>query len=409
MLSTVSIDAAGTTGEEILVVTANGAEVFNTNVSTNVNTFTFDVDNSLSVSDLRINFVNDFFDPGVTDRNLIVEEIRFNGNRFDPAGLNVFSTGTFLNEDGVQPGFGRGNTLHTNGFFEVTESNTFEFNGNVWNTSRALSSDEIRIDTEFNELVLSGSGVEDFVLSRQIDIVAGELSVLSVDAYRNVISGSFNGAAAGAGIDFFDLQGNKIRSLETLDIRPFELNDNATDPSDRIQENQFRVPSDATTAFLYIFVEGSDQATNITLRLTDLSLEPATLVGDTQAPTARVSTVSAARGTFFVFSVTLGDETALPADPNVIASANAIELVDPEGRIITPTFDSTTQFGSTSQSVTFLVNGNSIGAPNLLVDGEYEARLIGGTVRTPPAILTSERLWEIWAPLSLMPKQVSDA
>ena len=209
----------------------------------------------------------------------------------------------------------------------------------------------------------------------------GELSVLSVNAWRNVISGSFNNAGAGAGIDFFDAQGNKITSNITLDIQPFEINDNATDPSDRIQEKQFRVPNDATTAFLWVWVEGSDQGTNIPLRLTDLSLQPATIAGDTQPPTARISTVSAARGTFFVFSVTFQDETALPADPNVIASANAIELIDPEGRIITPTFDSTGQFGSTSQSVTFLVNGSSLGAPNLLVDGEYEVRVIGGTVQ----------------------------
>ena len=173
MLSTVSIDATGFTGEEIMEVTAGGAEVFTTNVSAEGGTFTFEVDDSIVISDLQVSFVNDLFDPGVKDRNLIVDEIRFNGTRFDPAGLNVFSTGTWLAEDGVQDGFGRGNILHSNGFFQVAASDTFEFNGNVWNASRPLSGEAIGIDTTHNELVLSGAGGEDFAISRQIDVVAG--------------------------------------------------------------------------------------------------------------------------------------------------------------------------------------------------------------------------------------------
>ena len=101
MLSTVAIDAVGTTGEEILVVTANGSELFSSVVSASGSELSFEVDDSLAVSDLQINFVNDLFEPGVVDRNLTVQELRFNGNRFDPSADNVFSTGTYLAEDGV--------------------------------------------------------------------------------------------------------------------------------------------------------------------------------------------------------------------------------------------------------------------------------------------------------------------
>ena len=376
MLSTVSINAVGSTGEEVLVVTAAGAEVFSATVSSSGDEFTFDVDDSLSVSDLRINFVNDFFEPGVKDRNLTIQEIRFDGNRFSPTALNVFSTGTWRAEDGVRDGFGRGNILHSNGYFQVVAAEQIEFNGEIWNTSRPLSSRDVRVDTFYNELVLSGNSGEDFAISRQIEVEPGQLSLLTVNAWRNEISGSFSDAGVGAGIDFFDAEGNKIF---VLDNRSFELNEDVADPSDRIRSNQFRVPNNATTAFLWIFVEGSDQQTNIPLRLTDLRLEPAVVSGDSQPPTALISTISPG-DTFFVFSVTFRDDTALPADPNVITSADGIRVIDPLGRVITPTFDSTTQFGATSQSITFLVNSQSIGAPSELVSGAYEVRLLSDTV-----------------------------
>jgi len=339
MLSTVSISAVGSTGEEVMVVTAGETEVFRTTVfqsgtlaATRNNTFTFEVDDSLTVSNLRIKFVNDFFDPGVKDRNLIVEEIQFNGFRTQLDALNVFSTGTWLVEDRVQNGFGRGNILHSNGFFQVANADEIEFNGNVWQTSRPVDGRELRPDTINNELVLSGQSGRDFSISRQIDIEPSQLSVLTIDAWRNVISGSFNDGAAGAGINFYDADGQLV---DTFDNPSFELNENATDPSNRIQSNQFRVPGNATTAFLWVWVQGNDQGSNISLRLTDFRLEPADVTADVTPPTARLTTLNG----------------------------------------------SGTQFGATSQSLTFLVNGNSVGAPSVLVPGAYEVRLLGETVR----------------------------
>lgn len=388
MLSTVSIEAVGSTGEEILVVTAGETELFRTNVfesgtlaATRNNTFAFDVDDSIALSDLRINFVNDFFDPGVKDRNLIVREIRFNGNRTELDALNVFSTGTWLAEDGVQDGYGRGNILHANGFFQVADADEIRFNGDVWQTSRRVDGREVRVDTINNELVLSGVAGIDFSISREIEFEPGQLSVLTVNAWRNVISGSFDDAAAGAGIDFYDADGARI---SVFDNPNFELNDNVADPSDRVQSNQFRTPSNATSAFLWVWVQGHQPqgGTNIPIRLTDLRLEPANPAGDVTPPTARITTTSAAGNNFFTFSVTIDDDTALPADPAVIASSIGLEVIDPQGQIITPTLNGTgSQFGATSQSLTFLVNGASIGTPDLLASGTYEVRLLSESVR----------------------------
>lgn len=387
LLSTVSITAVGSTGEEVMVVTVGETEVFRTGVfqtgslsATRSSPYRFEVDDSVEVSDLRINFVNDFFDPGVKDRNLIVEQIRFNGNRTNMDALNVFSTGTWLAEDGVQSGYGRGNILHSNGYFQVADADEIEFNGNVWQASRRINGRDLRVDTVNNELLLSGLAGDDFSISRQIDIEPGQLSVLTVNAWRNVISGSFNDAGAGAGVNFYDADGQLVSAF---DNRNFELNDNATDPSDRIQSNQFRVPGNATSAFLWVWVEGHDRGgSNIPLRLTDLRLEPVTITEDVTPPTVRLTGNSALRNNFFTFSVTINDDTALPADPGVIASSIGIEVIDPNGQVIIPTLNGNgTQFGATSQSLTFLVNGDSTGAPNLLAEGAYEVRLLSETVR----------------------------
>jgi len=231
MLSTVSISAVGSTGEEVMVVTVGETEVFRTGVfqtgslpALRSNPYTFEVDDSLEVSDLRINFVNDFYDPGVKDRNLIVEQIRFNGNRTNLDALNVFSTGTWLEEGGVQDGYGRGNILHANGYFQVAASNEIEFNGNVWQTSRALTGTEAQVDSVNNELVLNGIDGEDFSISRRIEIERGQFAALTVDAWRNVITeGLFFNAGAGAGVDFYDADGNQVNAFDNQD---FQLNGN---------------------------------------------------------------------------------------------------------------------------------------------------------------------------------------
>ncbi len=85
--------------------------------------FVFNADGIISPDRVRIAFVNDliFTDPisGATiDRNLQIKSVRIGDETLYPGLSNVFSTGTYLAEDGVTPGFGRGNFLHANGYFQ---------------------------------------------------------------------------------------------------------------------------------------------------------------------------------------------------------------------------------------------------------------------------------------------------
>ena len=81
------------------------------------NVFNFTVEGAVDPSQVRIVFTNDLFN-STLDRNLQVNSLTIDGVSFDPADSSVLSTGTWREEDGVVTGFGRGNILHSNGFFQ---------------------------------------------------------------------------------------------------------------------------------------------------------------------------------------------------------------------------------------------------------------------------------------------------
>ena len=122
----IRIEALGSTGEEILELRIGGEVVSNfdvTNTESNASFF-FVTDEIVSPEEIQVGFINDLFDPEAgIDRNLIVDQIQIidigSGDRlrFQSEAPTTFSTGTFTDEDGIVPGFGRGDTLHTNGFF----------------------------------------------------------------------------------------------------------------------------------------------------------------------------------------------------------------------------------------------------------------------------------------------------
>ena len=133
MLSTVQIFASGTQGGEQLQLQIDGnvAETFVIGVGTDIlndQTFFFETAETITADDVRIVFLNDSFDAATgADSNLIVDAIEVDGVRFETEAANVFSTGTFLNEDGIRPGFRQSETLHANGFFQYSDGDGGSF------------------------------------------------------------------------------------------------------------------------------------------------------------------------------------------------------------------------------------------------------------------------------------------
>ena len=148
--TTLQIKAFGSTGEEQLQIRINGNVVQTFSVTTTPDTYTFVSDQQISVDQVQVEFTNDLFDPNSgIDRNLIVEQIQLVDRQtnetqtFITDSNSTFSTGTYLAADGIVDGFGRGNTLHANGFFRFAQSDA--------PTDPNTSTDSLAIDLSFGE------------------------------------------------------------------------------------------------------------------------------------------------------------------------------------------------------------------------------------------------------------------
>jgi len=112
MLSTVEIFAAGTSGFEQfeLQINGNAVQTFTAGSgaeSRNFQSFFFETAGTVNADDVRVEFLNDFFDPDTGfDSNLVIDAIVVDGTRFETEAPNVFSTGSFLTADGIHGGGG---------------------------------------------------------------------------------------------------------------------------------------------------------------------------------------------------------------------------------------------------------------------------------------------------------------
>jgi parallel beta-helix repeat protein len=120
--TSITVNARGTEGTESFALQIDGqtVEVFE-NINTNFSSHNFTASGTVTADQIRVVFLNDQYDPanGI-DSNLVVDDIVVGGVQFETEASNVFSTGTFLPVDGIVDGFGRGDTLHANGYFEFS-------------------------------------------------------------------------------------------------------------------------------------------------------------------------------------------------------------------------------------------------------------------------------------------------
>ena len=121
---TIVIQAAGSTGQESMLLQIDGVTVASYVVGGDPSTrsfqsFTYQHSSAVSGDQVRLVFDNDFLDP-VTgeDRNLTIDRILIDGVTLETEAPTVFSTGTWLPGDGIQPGFRQSETLHADGYFQ---------------------------------------------------------------------------------------------------------------------------------------------------------------------------------------------------------------------------------------------------------------------------------------------------
>ena len=118
--STIQIDASGETGQETmqLLIDGNVVQTYE-NVSTNQSTYSFTAADGVTADRIRVAFTNDQFDPqsGI-DRNLTVDRIRIDGQVFETEAPSTFTTGFYLDGQGIVSGNFQSETLFGNGYFQ---------------------------------------------------------------------------------------------------------------------------------------------------------------------------------------------------------------------------------------------------------------------------------------------------
>ena len=265
----ISIDAFGSTGEEVFELLIDGQAVQSWTATTDRQSYTYATDGNTLGSQVAVRFTNDLYQPEIGfDRNLVVGNVTVEDRFFETTASNVFSTGTWLDADGIQPGFGRGNTLHANGVFELRSP--LEFGGATW-TSNTPSADFLVQDDQ-----LFFAATEEASAWRTADAEAGSVYRFTVDGVRSFLSEDQRPFAS-VGVDFRDANGDEIGEQvidvnnETFDAKTVEL----------------VAPEGTTSATIWVWMEGPSSGTSEIL-LNEVSLEQIDLNNDTEQPTANM-------------------------------------------------------------------------------------------------------------------------
>ena len=121
--STISIRAAGDTGQEDVELQIDGVTVQQWNaIGTAFQDFSYQASGTVSIDQVRVVFTNDLFDQATgADRNLQVDHVSVDGVIYETESPAVFSTGTWLPSDGITPGYRQSETLHADGYFQYAE------------------------------------------------------------------------------------------------------------------------------------------------------------------------------------------------------------------------------------------------------------------------------------------------
>ncbi|MCC9640859.1 DUF4347 domain-containing protein [Rhodopirellula sp. JC740] len=171
--TSISIYAAGAENTETLELWIDGqsAAVWE-NVGGNVETgefvrLDFESDANIEISQIQLRFTNDLYvNDGEVDRNLRIDRLELNGQTYQTEAADVFSTGTWLNDE-LTPGFKQSEWLQSNGYFQ------FGAELNPGTISLATSNISIDEDAGTAEIRVVRTGGSDGVVTVDYDTFAG--------------------------------------------------------------------------------------------------------------------------------------------------------------------------------------------------------------------------------------------
>lgn len=367
----IEFSALGTTGEEIVELVVDGQVVnsFGFNSAGVTQNFSFETgDSNVSIEDVRIQFVNDLFDPSQgIDRNVQIFDYRVidgstgNTTVANTNDGNVISDGIFVNGVGITSGLGAGGFLAGNGFVQIESS------GGPTGEPAGLA-DALEIlgvaDGNFNGIVQGES----------VDSVnnGGDFGAVTL----TVIDGSNDIQASNFGTNSFQLSntGNKEVAAVFIDIREAVFGDMVFDINgtggDTVAKT-FRVDSSGNTgAFFVGSGNASDNAANLFLA-GDTPLADTSGLGEAISGGDRGLLI---RFTGFSGGFDGGETVGFSGDgdPNSIAGFSQAEVGNGAfGNAVTGTFDTGGQSGAELIGSSFTV---------LFADGTTATGFLGSDV-----------------------------
>ncbi len=121
-----TIFARGNDGRENMQLLVDGNVVQTWNSIGNVQReFRYTATSDLRADQIRVAFTNDRWEPSAgIDYNLIVDRIRIGATDYQTESPLVYSTGTWVPNQGIVPGFRQQEVLHTNGYFQYASTST---------------------------------------------------------------------------------------------------------------------------------------------------------------------------------------------------------------------------------------------------------------------------------------------
>ncbi len=216
--SVITVRANGDEGGEQFRLLIDGVVVQTYTANTSVQTFIHNASETVTADQIRIEFTNDQYDPDAgIDANLNVDFITVDGNTFQTEAATTYSTGTWNAADGITPGFGRGDTLNGNGYFQYLAENISP--GFV-----GLGQTQVTVDEDAGQVQLE---------IIRFDGSDGAASVFYQTLGVEATSGSDFVDQTNGRVDFADGQ---VSAFATIDL----INDNQTEPAETFSVSLFR-------------------------------------------------------------------------------------------------------------------------------------------------------------------------
>lgn len=116
----IRVRVSGSNGDETFQVLADAVLLGEYVAGQEWSIVSVDAPAGTSVRDLEVRFINDAFEPGVFDRNLFVDYLELDGERFEGESESTYSTGAWTQAEGCTSGFSESEAVPCNGslFFD---------------------------------------------------------------------------------------------------------------------------------------------------------------------------------------------------------------------------------------------------------------------------------------------------